>query len=79
VEVAGFSLCGATLLGLGGWFLRRLVDQIDSRATENTNELRALGIHINNLRDRLETLRQDLKAHEAAHMASGHRLDRRDD
>jgi hypothetical protein len=70
--VSVISVLGSAAFLVLGWFLRRLVGQIDVSIAELRTAQAAL-------RDRLEILRQDVKAHEAAHMFNGHRLDRRDE
>lgn len=64
-----------------------MVDEVDANSKANAAQIEKLQvlhgadieklqIRLDNLRDRVEILRGDLKDHEAAHMLAGERLDR---
>ena len=78
--MAALSLGGAVLFSVFGWFLRRLVGQIDisiARLQERQDsEEKARAYEDAAIRAGLESTTDRVKDHEAAHMSSGNRLDR---
>lgn len=80
MDIAALGLVGGSLLAVAGWFLRRLVGQIDiavARLQERQEaEERTRASEDANLRGRLESLTDRVKDHDAAHMLAGDRLDR---